>query len=300
MSSADVYDPDDINSTDLPFVIGKGGSIQRLGLLAPDPTFNVMAPAYEDSAQPILEDDEIRRLATREDKTPRRVIFQDPEWQKQTNQRSAGSCNGWAGASGLAKTIYLNDNNALVVPLSGSYVYSWINRGRDAGSPLDEGMAELAAHGAPRATTCSWDKIYRKQTAAFDAEAEERKGATMWFAKTKQGFRSGIALGFMGIVCLHWDNRLANFSVTTDKIAPVNTSGIGNHAIHCQDMVYLNGTETFDCGNSHGLGSGNQGYLNLVWEHFARPFTVHKFYLIGSANVQQNASAALDSIAHRY
>lgn len=266
------------------------GTPYRTGLMLPEPNQLPAASAYESSAFPILDEADIRKLITRERK-PRRLIFDD-HWVIEGNQKQKSSCNGWAGSAVQSKTRWLRGIQDGAV-LSGSYVYSWINNNQDNGSALDRGMAELMSHGAPLASRCNADMIYRKQTQQFDTEAMAHLGLGCYAAKTKQGFRSGLALGFLGVVCLHVAGNFVNFKGENSIVSAYN--GVGNHAIHCDDILLLNGTEVYDTVNNWGVNWGFHGRGYTVWDNFAQPFNIHTFYLITSTE-EQDAPGIIDRV----
>ncbi len=265
-------------SDELEPIIDGNGEERRCGLLMPrEDEVSTMAAFETEFPNNVLEDADIKKLLTDPDRTPRRSIF-DSEWVRKGNQGSKGSCNGWAGAMVLSKTRYLRGFADKTV-LSGSYVYSWINGGRDNGSQLIDGMNELMAHGSCPMEMCGPNTIWRQDTKPFDAEAAKHRGLQCFEAQTKQGFRSGIALGFLGVVAIQVDSRFQSFKGS--GILPP-AGGSGNHACSVQDAKYINGTEVFDFQNNWGLGWGDQGMAWVTWDSFAQPFTVHRFYLIPS------------------
>lgn len=207
---------------------------------------------------------------------PRRSIFTN-KWQ--ANQGQWGSCNGWAGALGLSKTrrlVGIRDG----MLLSGSYVYSKINGGRDQGSMLDDGMAALERYGAPSATLVTPSMIYpHLLPRGADEEAAKHKGIVCFPCETIQGLRTGMANGLISIVAVHVGRNFQRLN--SDEISGVD-SGRGNHAVHCDDMYWDGGRFIYDEHNTWGLQFGVNGRSRLTEEHFADTFYYHEFYLIGS------------------
>jgi hypothetical protein len=241
------------------------------------------ASAYEASAHPILSSSEIKTLLASPNRTPANIIFSSKHWVKEGDQGHAGSCNGWAGAMALSKTRYKRGITDGLV-LSGSYVYSRINNNQDHGSALDRGMAELMAYGAPPASICPKETIWRKDTVRFDAEAAKHRGLSCYAAQTKEGFISGIALGFIGIVAVQVTNSFMAYR-GGGLLQPA--SGIGNHAIHCDSVSYdSRGNLVFDVVNNWGLSWGDFGRGYCTWDMFAQPFATHTFYLVASTEDQ--------------
>jgi C1A family cysteine protease len=94
-----------------------------------------------------------------------------------------------------------------------------------------------------------------------------------------QGFRTGIAAGFTGIIAVQAGRNFQRLNQS--GVAGVDSGG-GNHAIHCDDLVFLNGTELFDAVNSWGANYGINGRAYLHQDSFTQTFGRHTFYLIGS------------------
>lgn len=260
---------------DIDEIIDETGEVRRLGSLAPPAGFVSLFRVWEDE-KPIWDDSDIRRAIIDSDRTPRRKIF-GKRWIQ--NQRSHGSCNGYAGAGALSRARWLRGLQDGLI-LSGAFIYSLINGGRDFGSALEDGLRVIQSHGAPPEELVPWDQIYpNQQPRNAKAEAAKHKGLTCYAAKTKQGFRTGIAAGFVGIVAVHAGGRFQRLN--DQGIAGVD-SGRGNHAIHVDDMALKGGTEVFDSVNSWGLTYGDEGRAYLTWDSFEQTFGTHTFYLIAS------------------
>lgn len=274
-------------------VLDVAGNERRLGLCLPDPTFVCMMPVFEAAMpQNLLTPDQVKQLLTDPSRTPSSDIFDD-HWVKEGDQGHPGSCNGWAGASAMSKTRYLRGIQDGLV-LSGSYVYSWINNGQDNGSPLDRGMAELAAHGAPAAARCDKNKIYRNQTQQFDAEAMNHLGLNCYAITTRQGLDSAVALRFMVVVALHVGNAFMNYK--GKGLIPV-VAGIGNHAIHVDDGRLVGQDVQYKPVNNWNLTWGERGYGWTTFDSFkqtmkrvenGRQVGVHQFYAITSTQEAGN------------
>lgn len=257
----DIFDPND-------------NIIRKLGLLLPDPTYVCSFPVYEDLV-PSYSDSDVKDLLTDPNRVKSRTLFDD-HWVVQGNQQQHGSCNGWAGASSLSKARFFSGIKDGLV-LSGSYVYSWINNGQDNGSALDRGMAELMAHGAPPASLCDANQIYRNQTSQFDSQAVLHEGLQCYAVKTQAGFNTAVARQDPVVVAVQVGNAFMNYKT---GLIPV-VKGPGNHACHVDDArVDTNGTIIYDFVNNWGLSWGTRGRGECTWNIFAQPFGVHQFYAI--------------------
>lgn len=261
---------------DIDEIVDDNGEVRRLGSLAPPENF-VSAFKLWEAEKPVWDDADIKRVITHPDRTPRRVLFDFKKWIQ--NQFSKGSCNGYGAAGALSKARFLRGIQDFLL-LSGAYVYSLINGGRDNGSALEDGLRVIQSHGAPPESLVPWDKIYPKlQPPNAKAEALKHRGLDCYAAQTMQGFRTGIAAGYVGIIAVHAGSKFQRLN--QNGIAGVDSGG-GNHAIHCDDLVFKNGTELFDAVNSWGLNYGDNGRAYLHQDSFAQTFGRHTFYLIGS------------------
>ena len=251
------------------------GRERRCGSLAPPPGFVSSFVPYE-SEKPMYTDVEIKKIITASGRVPRRQMF-GPSWVM--DQKSHGSCNGFAGAGALAMARRLRGINDNLL-LSGAWLYSLINGNQDRGSMLDDGLKAIQQHGVAPASLVPWDIIYQRQMPAnAKAEAAKHKGLVCYAVQTKQGFRSALAAGFPVIVAVHAGG---NFQRLNAKgIAGVDRGG-GNHAVFCQDIDLVGGTECYDMQNSWNLSYGNRGRAWLTWDSFEQCFDNHVFYAIGS------------------
>lgn len=257
------------------------GDLRRLGSLMPPKGFVTSFKVWGDSEHPVLDDSQIRRLITDPDRVRRRLLF-DLYWI--LNQRDKGSCNGFAGAAALSKARYLRGWRDKTL-LSGAFLYSLINGGRDQGSMLEDGLREVQKTGLPPQDLVPWDQIYpNQQPRNAREEAAKHKGLCAYAVETKQGFRSALALGFPVIVAVHAGRNFMRLN--NSGIAGVD-NGSGNHAVHCDDICLVNGTEVYDHANSWGPSYGTYGRSYLTWDHFAQTFGNHVFYAISSTEEKE-------------
>jgi hypothetical protein len=251
-----------------------GGMVRKMGTLVPMPGFVSAFPQFEASIA-VMDDETIKNIVTDPGRKMGRKAFGD-EWI--TDQKSHGSCNGFAGASALSRARYLRGIRDKLI-LSGSYIYSHINGGRDNGSLLEDGMKELQQYGAPPLAMCPWNMIYRNETKQFDAEAAKRKGFEAYAAGTMQGFKTGLAMGFMGVCAVHVGNNFGNLSA--GGVAGI-ANGPGNHAEAVDNLEWDGSRWLYDIPGSWGLNYAQRGRYYHVDAHFAQTFANHKFYLIRS------------------
>lgn len=248
------------------------GEVRRLGSLCRPAGFVSAFAAFE-SAFPLLDDADIRKLMTDSNRPPRRAIF-SAEWIQ--NQRSHGSCNGYAGAAALSRSRWLRGIYDNLI-LSGAYLYSKMNGGRDNGSMLDDGMHAVEKYGCAPELLVPWNQIYpRDQSPTADMEASKHKGLSCYAVESLQGLRSALALGFPCIVAVHAGGR---FSTLNSGVCGVD-SGSGNHAVMVDDLVVRGSEFLYDMANSWGLDFGEFGRGFLTEAHFAQTMKYHSFYAI--------------------
>lgn len=242
------------------------------GNLIPQSTETKFA-AYE-SAQPMLTVAEIEKLVTSENRTPARKRFPAEQWIR--NQGGRGSCNGYAGAWALARARVMA--GLPFEALSGEYLYSMINGGRDSGSMLDDGMQAITEKGVARESLVRHESyLWSQMSQEARADAPRFKAFECYAARTELGLASGLALGFVGVVAVHASNAWGTLSNGVSR----RSLGPGNHAVVCQDVLVNNGRLLFDIANSWGRRWGDDGQAFNTWaDHFVEPVRNHVFYLI--------------------
>ena len=256
-------------------IIDENGEERRCGSLPNPDNFVCAFPTFESTFE-MWDDEQIKRVILASDRVPRRVTF-GAKWIQ--NQKSHGSCNGYALGGGLSKSRWLRGIQDGLL-LSGAFPYSRMNSGRDNGSSLSDGLKVIEQYGSCPESLVSWDMIYKNQQPAnAEAEAAKHKGLVCYAAGTMQGLRTGLAKGFIAIVAVHAGGSFQRLNA--QGIAGVDSGG-GNHSVHCDDLCVVGGTEVFDMANSWGTGYGTAGRAYLTKDTFRGTFQNHTFYLIGS------------------
>ena len=261
------FEPDEI--LDQSGVLRRCGSMQKpVGFVSSFKTFEAEKPIYTRAERlKMLKDPE---------RKPLRKIFGD-DWI--SNQASTSACNGHAGANALSKARRMRGITD-GLRLSGAFLYSLINGGRDQGSMLEDGMKALVEYGCCPESLVPPNQIFpSQQPRNARKEALKRKGFLCYPCETQDGFWSALLAGFPVIVAVHAGR---NFQRLDSKgIAGVD-NGPGNHAIHSYDVELIGNDETAVTDNSWGLQYGTQGACNLRWASFEQTFRNHMFYAIAS------------------
>lgn len=264
------------------FTLPDGTSVGT-GLIIPLNTSSAF-PEYSTSG-PLLSRDDIIDLA-KSDKNLGRAKF-DKSYNK--NQGSYGSCNGFAGAAALTKSRVRRGLPR--VDLSGAYLYSLINRGRDNGSLLEDGMAELP-NGVATEQTVPFDKIYPRlyDEAKASAERTRFRGLECYVLRRgpdafpDQQVFSALACGFDIVVAVHVNS--AFMRLDRRGVSGVG-NGPGNHAIACDGYTFdsINNELLADNDGSWGLSFGDQGRTFVTWKnHLEYTHNYHQFYAIRSTS----------------
>lgn len=223
---------------------------------------------------PLLSIDEVKRIIEASDFKFGREHFDD-SWL--TNQNGFGSCASYAGSSALAKARVLGGQAR--VDLSGDYLYSLVNGGRDAGSMLDRNMKAMMSQGVASKATVGLGGIYPRKydKAKADAEARRFRGHELYAIPDEQSLATALALRIPTVIAIHVGGAWRKL----DGDVLVGNSGPGNHSEHLDDIRYNNQAGRFEFreGSSHA-----RPYFWVYWsKHFAQTSRNHQFYAVPSA-----------------
>lgn len=275
---------DDISNRGPVPVIEAGGEERRLGLLQP-------SPGYEDDA-PLLTATPGFRTWTRQEiedfirNKPygsRRTIF-TPDWMQ--DQKKHGSCNACAAAYVQRKGQYLRGR--LDTPmLNWEFLYAQINGGRDNGSLLKDGMEAVQSIGIPILDSSRHrigaDRIFKNQFTPEEYAAAQLNRTTKSYAINDElTLATAVLSGFCAVVAVHVGS---SFSRIDRKGFAGADPGAGNHSIHVDDVVIVNGVLGFDHQGSWGVNIHDQGRALLSWDrHLKNTNRYHKFWIAVSTN----------------
>lgn len=254
--------------------ITAGGKLRRLGCLVPDPGFVSSLPVFGDHVEP-LDNPTLKRIAQSQTSVGRTLF--DRSFIK--NQGSHGSCNGFAAASALTRARIRRGLKR--VDLSGAYLYSLINGGRDQGSMLDDGMRALQSRGCATEATVKWNQIYpsKYDRTKANREAARHKAFECYQVRTGAELWTALALGWDVVVAVHAGRNFDR--IDGNGVAGVDR-GNGNHAVMADGLLFAGGEIVADGVNSWGTGWGDRGRMLLRWSHFQQTIGIHSFYAIRS------------------
>lgn len=251
------------------------GETHSLGLLAHPCGRQSLCALFEDHVQPCTE---AELLKWAREQGGKRAKFFDSSWVE--NQGSNGSCAGYAAASSLSKARVLRGMPR--VDLSGAYLYSLTNGGRNAGSILSDHMEVIGKFGSCKETTVTVNQIYRSQydTKAADAEAAKFKAWEPYAVGSRLGLFTAIAMGFPCAIAVHVGSGFDRFDANG---FPGGSSGLGNHAVHADDLAVIDGKLALYGQNSWSRSWGLDGRMMLDWDrHLERPWEHHIAFAIRS------------------
>ncbi len=199
------------------------------------------------------------------------------------DQKSVGSCNGWAGATSDEKSRVLNGQPH--VRLSGTSLYSRINFGQDQGSLLKDGMREIQ-NGVSTEAACPWDKWHASMvSAAAKAEYVRFRAHEPLVIDDELDLLTAIlTLKSCPVVAVHVTNAFMNLD---DSGLSGGGNGPGNHAVHVDSVRWNVAKARYEYrnANSWGLQWGLRGFSWLTWaQHFAPTRKFHEFYTITAAS----------------
>jgi hypothetical protein len=184
------------------------------------------------------------------------------------NQRNTSGCVGFSAVEAMMRQRFLRGYG--FVFLSGAYVYSWINGGRDSGAMITDALKALVDHGAPLESTVPWNYIFRNQSKVGDVEAQRfrlRRGIAITQTDQATAFDwivTALLKGFIPQFAIEVGNNFDNFDA--NGVAGFS-AGYGNHSVHADGLVEINGKWYLDMPNSWGTSWGNQGRCLLSEKH---------------------------------
>lgn len=268
-------------------VIDSSGAIRRCGLL-PEPAGFKSSLALADDSIKLYTEEQMKDALADPDRTPARSLF-DSSWI--LNQLSYGSCVGHGAAGCGMRTRYRSGLGKLL--LSGSWIYSFINGGRDNGAMVDDGLLAAMEHGFAPLALVPATQIYRHQQPANAAqEAAKIKCLSGFRTKDLNVFRCGLTAGMTGAVALQAGSRYTK--IDGDGVCGVD-AGMGNHCVGVQDIrwSYKFNRWEYDHFGSWGTNVFDGGYGWLVDAHFRDPIRYATFYLFARTieTVQRDLAA---------
>ena len=253
----------------------------QLGLLVPD-SRPMGFPAFADK-QKLYTRREIQEILADGCRTTSRHQF-GPDWIKFQGNR--GSCNGYAGAGALERARVKRGLDHVV--LSGEGLYAQINRGKDQGSLLEDGMEKLCGVGIPPESMVPHEEYLWSNVSNEAKQACARfRALECYRVDTEEELASGLAAGFVGVIAVHANDAFMRLD-GSGRVSP--TDGPGNHAVGVDDVRIFGDEYEFDMFNSWGTKYGQDGRGWISWKrHLKTTVRYHSFYLIRSTTDDPDA-----------
>lgn len=231
-------------ASDLPEFTDHNGETHKLGLLplTEEPKMMAFADYLSAAGITLIDSKDYREWDTR-------PLF--PVEKYLLNQKSHGSCVGFSAAGGFMKTRALRGLS--YEKLSGAYIYSKINGGRDFGAYIPDALVALEKYGTCKESEAEWDDIYPGR---YPASANETAKRFMLDGKVG-GLRcksweeacTALQMGYVVQFGLNVGRNFENFD--NDGVAGYSPGS--NHSVHaCGMKKGANGRWLFQMYNSWG------------------------------------------------
>lgn len=246
------------------------GNVYHLGKLPPDPLKRAAFKDFTDVKPVPLPRDQWRKINNRS------VFGAD----FMLDQKQHGSCVGFSAAHALMRIRSMQGFTH--VRLSGAYIYSKINGGRDNGAIISDALQELLANGTCTEAEAGWDQIYPSEYNASANETAKRFVVLEAYqANAFDDLVTGLHDGFIAVGAVMVGGSF--MSLDGNGVAGWD-AGPGNHAV-CFDGVNRlpNGEWVLDLPNSWGASFGVGGRCYVTQKHIE---TVEQdAYLLRAAKV---------------
>jgi hypothetical protein len=264
------------------------GSVIRLGNLVPDkmPLSFVEYPAAE-----MLEFSDVMTILKNPKRKKRRELF---TWI--LNQGGRSSCNPYAATGAFRKRRVLDGRTD--IELAPEYMYAGINGGNDSGSMLDSGMLWMCEKGIPPRDMVAYEE-YKMKNISMEAarKAMEFRAHECYqiqhgdLRKYWQAVCSALARSDMLVFAVHVGNDY--MKLDGRKCAGVD-KGLGNHAVHADDLIWDHGPKGFedlflDQAGSWGKRVHDNGRAGITIKHLEGTYKIHATYAVRSTTADSQS-----------
>ncbi len=267
--------PEDAPDDQIFFMDG-GVPVRTGNLLSEDPSIDGLK-GFADHIG-VLPKDEIAKIINNPKRKSGRTRF-GTDWIK--NQGRRGSCNPYACTAILEKTRF--NRGQELVKLGPEWMYAQINGGRDGGSQLKDGITAMERVGVPRVELVPYESYLisqQKPEAKADALRFRVLPGEYYGVSTEEEFATALAMDFCVLFAVHVTNAWMKLDAN-GIVYP--TDGMGNHAIHADDVRIFNGEYQFDHAGSWGTRYGQDGRGWVSWKrHLKTTVRYHQFVAVRS------------------
>ncbi len=269
--------PDDAPEDQIFFLDG-GVPVRTGNLVGEDPAIDGLK-GFADAIG-VLSKDQIAKILSEPTRKAGRNRWESVVWIK--NQGRRGSCNAYACASLLEKTRVIRGQQN--IKLGPEWLYAQINGGRDRGSLLKDGIQAMERLGVPRSELVPYEsylKSQQKAEATEDAKRFRILKDEYFGISSEEELATALAMNFICLVACHVNNNW--MKLDSDGVVQP-TDGMGNHAIHLDDVrISSSGEYQFDHAGSWGLRYGQSGRGWTTWKrHYKTTVRYHQFVAVRS------------------
>lgn len=181
------------------------------------------------------------------------------------NQGHFGSCVGHGSVEALTYAWLIAGQQR--VELSPTFIYAWINGGRDSGAQVSQGLECIKSHGSCLMNQFGEDKIYLQQMSA-EAKATGLKFRVLEAYKVNSWVELGSAL-MRGMTVVCGIGVGSNFSrLDSNGVPPLPDTIVGGHCLCNVGLKKVSGIWVAETQNSWSSSWGQSGFCYLRKEHW--------------------------------
>lgn len=229
---------------------------------------------------PTLDVEAVKRFCANPEISPPTVRF--PPKKMMRSQGQHNSCAGYAAAGALTQSRI-----AVGLPyvhLSGEFIYSLCNGGRDRGAPTEltwEKMEEVGI--APESEVEHGSYLWRQMSESARRLAGQYKGWGCHRIDTQLEIATALIQGMICVVVVHASR---SYRQLNSRGVRGRSPGRGNHAVILNGLrMSPTGEIEFHEWGSWGLQNGIDGCAWVTWaDHLEGPVQRHAFYAISNAS----------------
>jgi hypothetical protein len=179
------------------------------------------------------------------------------------DQKNHGSCVGFGSAGAVMRARALTGQS--FVKLSGAYIYSFINGGRDSGAMIGDAM-DVVLKGTVTDELVPWDDIYpsRYDVSKCNTVRVRFRAEECYRAESYEEIVSGILMDYIAVFAVMVGGSFTNLD--SSGICGFDR-GPGNHCVHGDGVTQVGSEWVIDMPNSWGTQFGQDGRGYITQRH---------------------------------